>query len=77
MSSHGTTCPFCLKYSSVRQNGKLYIHKGNSTALISSRFLDCKASGLTWEQAKELRTRVDSGQHIIQAKVEMGVLHAS
>jgi len=64
MASRGISCPFCLNYSSVRKDGRLYGHKGNTRQILSEKRLECRASGLTSDQAIELRKRVDEGESI-------------
>lgn len=60
MGSKGSFCPYCKNYASIRKDGKQYVHKES----VGNRKLPCRASGMIWEDAKELRTRVDAGESV-------------
>ena len=70
MASKGTTCPYCGSYSSVRMDGKLYVHKAAYRSTFGSA-PNCRGSGLTYSDAKKLRTMVDSGMHVWDALREL------
>lgn len=69
--SGGWMCPYCSKYTSRTIKGKKYTHKGTALRLVGSGFMECRASGLTWDEAKELRSRVDSGESPRRVLLEM------
>lgn len=62
-ATSGGSCPLCGNYASRTIMGKLYRHRGNTTALASARRLECRASGATWDVAARLRANRDAGRH--------------
>ena len=62
-ASSGTTCPLCGKYASIRRDQRLYVHPGSISKLIGTGFQECRASGATWEQAKQMADNRAAGRH--------------
>lgn len=58
MSRH-LICPLCGKTAQVRRDGCLYVHAGDLRYLTRSGFAECRASGATYEEAREARARRD------------------
>lgn len=61
-ASAGMLCPLCKKYSSMCR-GKFWRHAGNVSYVIGSGFMDCRASGFSFEMATLMRANKDAGRH--------------
>jgi transposase-like protein len=70
VTNRGLMCPYCGKYSSVRVDGKLYVHKATYRSTFRGA-PNCRASGLTYDDAKKLRTMVDDGMNVWDALREL------
>jgi hypothetical protein len=60
-ASHGGLCPLCGNYASRTATGKQYRHRG--AGRLNGRELECYASGVMFEVARQMRANKDAGRH--------------
>jgi hypothetical protein len=62
-ASSGGACPLCGNYASRTATGKLYRHKSNVPKLVAAGRVECRASGVLFGVAQQMRANKDAGRH--------------